>query len=105
MWAGSDLEEGSVAKVAVAVRLAPDVVAWADGFAKSRGCSRQVVLEAAVLAYREDAAGGVSVASTAVLPKLSSRSVPVEVRGPALSGPREWALERQRKLNAGRGRS
>jgi hypothetical protein len=48
-----------MAKVAVAVRLDPEVVEWADAYAKERGVSRQAVLEGAVLDFREDAQRGV----------------------------------------------
>lgn len=48
-----------MAKQAVAVRLTPEVLDWADGYAKARGVSRQVVLEAAIDSFRADCAAGV----------------------------------------------
>ncbi len=48
-----------MAKTAVALRLAPEVLEWADGYAAQRGVSRQVVLESAVASFMEDCKAGV----------------------------------------------
>jgi hypothetical protein len=48
-----------MAKQAVALRLAPEVLEWADGYAEARGVSRQVVLESAVASFMDDCERGV----------------------------------------------
>lgn len=48
-----------MAKQAVALRLDPAVLEWADSYAESRGVSRQSVLESAVASFRDDCEAGV----------------------------------------------
>lgn len=48
-----------MAKQAIALRLAPGVLAWVDTYARSRKVSRQVVLETAVEAFKDHCSGGV----------------------------------------------
>lgn len=70
-----------MAKQAVALRLAPDVIAQADELAKGRGVSRQVILESAVLDFLESAAGGVP----DLVEEEAPRVKPVTPQGPVPS--------------------
>lgn len=48
-----------MAKQAVALRLDPETLEWADAYAAERDTSRQVVLESAVASFRQDCEAGV----------------------------------------------
>jgi predicted transcriptional regulator len=87
-----------VAKIAVALRLEPDVLAWLDAYAKGRKVSRQVVLETAVDAFRAECQGGV--------PDLVDRE-PVRraARAPVEDGPAQWMSRRMRSLDEQKARA
>jgi hypothetical protein len=100
-----------MAKVAVAVRLDPVVVEWADAYAKERGVSRQAVLEGAVLDFREDAERGVRDVPRldAVAPrvaegvgKVSRPVVPPPKQRFQRSEQSRMAMERMRRMDPGR---
>jgi hypothetical protein len=93
-----------MAKVAVALRLSPGVIARVDAYAKARSTSRQVVLETFVLSGLEDTERGV--------PDLVKPEPKTPVSEPALSGYEREAQEfraarwaRQQKLNEAKERA
>lgn len=99
-----------MAKVAIALRLTPEALAWVDGYAKTRKVSRQVVLESAVAEFQEACGGGVP----DLVPTDSSasrRELAVAATGHAVAparallgrDPDAWA--RQQRLNAARDRT
>lgn len=47
------------ARTMVSLRLDPELVEWADGYAKQRGVTRTVLLETALEDFREDCKSGV----------------------------------------------
>lgn len=90
-----------MAKVAVALRLVPEKLALVDAYARARGLSRQVVLEAFV------DSGLVGVESG--MPDLPGpKPTPVKPqvgRGSVVETAEDWALARQARLNASKYRS
>lgn len=92
-----------MAKVPIALRLQPETLDWLDGYARSRGSSRQVILEAAVESLREDVLGGVPDLPPEPKPSPAVRSRPVVKPVPGVRPAREFVLNpRQARLNRAR---
>lgn len=102
-----------MAKTAVALRLAPDVLVKVDAYASARKVSRQVVLETFVLSGLDDSGRGVV---DLVAPEPVAKPKPARQGPTPLTAAREdlrrgvtdyraAALARQANLNAGKERA
>jgi hypothetical protein len=94
-----------VAKPVISLRVDPDLLAWADGYAESRGASRTALFDAALRSLRDDAGRGpIDLPEKKGGPptgpvRTASRAgrTPVEVRSP--KRPPWTPPARQAKLN------
>lgn len=90
----------AMAKTPVNLRLDARLLARIDAYAAERLSNRTAVVQAACLAFLGDAEGGVP-----DLPPAARGSVrAVGQQRAREGGPKEWAMERQRRLNAGKKR-
>lgn len=98
------------AKTRVQVRVDPELLAWADGYAKLRGSTRTDILDAALREFREACGGGVPDVPVPARPRAVSPQVAPKrvvgrraVREDASAEFKRLMAERQRRLNEGRG--
>jgi hypothetical protein len=93
-----------MAKVPVALRLAPEKLARVDAYAKARGRSRQVVLESAVDSFLDDSGRGVPDLVEDTTPtreeQEANKAALKAARVAAQETSQDWAMDRQRRLNA-----
>jgi hypothetical protein len=99
-------------KQLVSHRLDSELLAWATSYAKSRGTSRGVVIESALVALRGDSERGVPDLPVADSPEVRRERALAAAAGQVVpaSGflPGEYAKlmgERQRRLNAAKDRA
>lgn len=85
-----------MAKIAVALRLDPQKLAKLDKYAKARGASRQVLLEAAVDDFLESAERGVPDLPVVDTPEVRQQRVAVPpAPEPSLLGMRQRRLNKE----------